>query len=77
LVDHVKLQKDLRDDLAPELPEELLTNDLELSWRIWQWLEITGWRWPPTVLLDQPDWLMDDLLTISAMNGKVRKLYDS
>lgn len=50
-------------------------NDPERSWPIWQWMEATGWKFLPYAggLLDQPDWLLRDLLTVSAISERVRK----
>mgnify|MGYP001569849300 CR=1 FL=1 len=41
-------------------------HDLETAWRVWTLLEATGWRWPPSELLEQPDALLADVLTIAA-----------
>jgi len=42
-------------------------NKPQLSWRIWCLVESHGWEKLPFAggLLDQPDWLLEDLSTIS------------
>ena len=47
-------------------------DDLEGAWRVWTLLEATGWRWPPDVLMRQPEALMDDLLNISFVSRRVK-----
>lgn len=41
--------------------------DLDAAWQVYQLMAATGWRFLPYPggLLDQPEWLIDDLLTIS------------
>jgi hypothetical protein len=34
---------------------------MEQAWEIWRLLEWTDWRWPPSVLLEQPAELMKDV----------------
>ncbi|MFH1555139.1 MAG: hypothetical protein ABII76_09790 [Pseudomonadota bacterium] len=51
-------------------------HDLETSWRVWTWLEATGWKWPPSVLLEQPEALLDDLLAISSTDAAVKAMRD-
>ena len=55
--------------------ETIWLNDLERSWKVWTFLEATGWRFLPFPggLLDQPDWLLRDLMTIAAVSERVRK----
>jgi hypothetical protein len=47
-------------------------SDLEAGWRVWTLLEATGWRWPPSVLLEQPDALLADVLTIAAVAQRMK-----
>jgi len=48
----------------------------ELSWRTWRLMEATDWRFLPYPggLLDQPDWLMADLLTIGGLSQQVKNM---
>lgn len=50
-------------------------NDLERSWKIWTLLEATGWKFLPYAggVMEQPDWLLSDLMTIAAISERVRK----
>ena len=57
-------RKAAKDD-KPQLPDEAEFNDYELSKRIWMLMEATGWKYTPLELLEQPDWLMSDLLQLS------------
>lgn len=45
-----------------------------LAWQVWSWLEATNWRWPPDVLLRQPEALMEDIATIAWFNGQVEQM---
>ena len=36
-------------------------------------MEATGWRWPPDVVLRQPEALMADLMTIAGMSGEIKE----
>lgn len=36
-------------------------------------MEATGWRWLPSQLLAEPDWLMDDLFTLRYEYQAVRE----
>jgi hypothetical protein len=64
-------RKSAQNDTAPELPETIRLNYPEQSFRLLQLLEITGWRWPPDVLLRQPEAIMTDLLALAGLNGKI------
>jgi len=44
----------------------LQLNNYDLSWRIFTWMEATGWKFLPTDLLEQPEWLMEDLFTLAS-----------
>lgn len=59
---------------APELPDAIPLNNVELSYRVWQRMEATGWRYLPSQLLNEPDWLMDDILVISSQDQIVEDL---
>ncbi|MFA5836173.1 MAG: hypothetical protein WC837_04370 [Bellilinea sp.] len=41
-------------------------NNPDLSWRVFTWMEATGWKHLPSALMDEPDWLMDDLFTLAS-----------
>jgi hypothetical protein len=58
----------------PDLPDEIELHDPELAWRLWTTLDAIDWRWPPDVILRQPEWIMDDILTVANLAGRVRKL---
>jgi len=47
--------------------------DLEPAWHMWTRLEATGWRWPPSVLLEQPEPLFSDVLAIAATAQRVKE----
>ena len=53
-----------------------MLNKPEFSWSAWKILESFGWEKLPYEggLLDQPDWLMDDLMTISWRKGVVKDM---
>jgi hypothetical protein len=53
-------------------PDTLELNNPELSWQIWTRMEATGGKHLPYpgALLDQPDWLMQDLFVIT---GEARR----
>lgn len=36
-------------------------------------MEATGWRWPPDVLLRQPEALMEDLMAIAGMSARIEE----
>lgn len=61
-------------DLAPELPEDVPLADYEQSYRIWLLMEATGWRFLPSQLMAEPEWLLNDLLTIASTHGKIDKM---
>jgi hypothetical protein len=65
--------------LPPGDEETIWLNDLERSWKVWTLLEATGWRHLPLPggLLDQPDWLLSDLMTITAISERARKQVQS
>lgn len=41
-------------------------------------MEAMGWKHLPYTggLLEQPEWLIEDLLTISSLSGRIKKQYD-
>jgi len=45
--------------------------EVEAAWMAWTLLESTGWRFPLTVLLEQPDALMGDVATIAWLSSMV------
>jgi hypothetical protein len=66
-------QKAQSDD-APELPETLRLHEPEVSFRLFQLLHITGWRWPPDVLLRQPEAVMSDILALAGASAIIETM---
>lgn len=64
-------------DKKPILPDESEFANYELSRRIWLLMEATGWKYTPLQLLDQPDWLMSDLLQLSSAYQAAERLTES
>jgi len=63
------------DAKAPaELPDEIDLADEPRSWRVWQLMEATGWRFLPSQLMAEPEWLMNDLLTLAVLHGKIERM---
>jgi len=50
-------------------------DDPDGAWYVWRLMEATGWRFLPYsgALLDQPESLIDDLMTISQASMRVRE----
>lgn len=48
-------------------------HDEALAWRVWTWLEATDWKWPPSVLLQQPEALMEDISTLAWLSQSVER----
>ena len=50
-------------------------NDFGTSWMVWVRMEATGWKFLPYPggLLEQPDWLMQDLFRIRAASERVKE----
>jgi hypothetical protein len=71
LVEWQRQRKKAQGDTAPELPETIHLRYPEQSFRLLQLPEITGWRWPPDVLLRQPEAIVTDLLALAGLNGKI------
>lgn len=67
-------RKQAQSDNAPELPEMVRLYYPEESFRLLQLLEITGWKWPPDVLLRQPEALLADLLALTGLNSKIETM---
>lgn len=66
---HRRLEQDDED------PDDWRLNDPDLAWRTWTLMQATGNRFLPCAggLLDQPESLMDDLLTLSWLSGIIEK----
>jgi hypothetical protein len=67
-----------RDETRPDeeeepFPERVRLQEPALSLLIYQLMEATGWKFAPSVLLNEPDWLLQDLLKITSLSNKVRK----
>ena len=58
-----------RKDQKPELPDEIHMNNYPESLAIWKLMRATDWKHLPYPgsLLEQPDWLISDLLNISTV----------
>lgn len=59
-----------------DAPESLDLNNSDKSWIIWTWMEATDWRFLPSQLMNEPEWLMQDLFTISAEKRRIEELLD-
>jgi hypothetical protein len=61
-------------DAGEDLPDVQL-NDLELGWRAWTLGEALGWQMLPFAggYLEQPEALMEDILTIAALSRRVKE----
>lgn len=70
-------ERRLEQDTTPELPDDLILVDVDNSYRLWQLMEATGWRFLPSQLMNEPEWLMNDLLTIAGAAGKIEKMVNS
>ena len=53
--------------------DDWILNDPDLAWRTWALMETTGWRFLPIEggLLDQPETLIDDLMTMAWLYGLI------
>ena len=51
-------------------------NEPEISFQVWEMMERTGWQYLPYDggLLDQPEWLFEDLMVIAWRKGVVEKM---
>lgn len=61
---------------ASNLPVEVwLPEGVELdpAWKLFTLLEAVEWRWPPSVLLEQDEALLDAVLTIRALAGRMER----
>jgi len=73
LIDIVKRQK-IAEKVSPELPDRLELHNLDVSWRVFQLMEATGWQFLPGQLINEPDWLLEDLLTLRGQKGIVERM---
>jgi hypothetical protein len=46
---------------------------LEVAWKVFTLEEAVEWRWPPSVLLEQDEALLEALLTIRALAGRIQR----
>jgi hypothetical protein len=53
-------------------------NDPEKAWQVWSLIEATDWRFLPRAggLLDQPEALLEDVLTIAALARKIERMLE-
>lgn len=63
-----------RDAAPADLPEQVDLHDEALAWRVWGWLEAVDWKWPPDVLLRQPEALMEDISVLAHLSRQVERL---
>jgi hypothetical protein len=66
-----------RGDAPPgDDPKTWDLHNAEISWQIWNLLESLDWKFLPEQggLLDQPDWLIEDLTTIAWRRGKIKEM---
>jgi len=40
---------------------------------IYQLMEATGWKFAPSTLMNEPEWLLNDLLKISSLSNRVKR----
>lgn len=60
----IRWHQDKEKKTAGTLPDGLFFHDLDNAWYVWKLLNWIDWRWPPSVILDQPAGLMDDIATL-------------
>lgn len=65
-------EQDKKDGYTPAAMGELHLNDEAASLRVWQLMRYTEWRWLPDEILRQPEWLLDDLITIEHQYGLIK-----
>jgi hypothetical protein len=65
--------------LPPELPEQVILHDPEAAWHAWGLMEMTDWRFLPRAggLLDQPEALLEDILTLASLNQMVERILEN
>lgn len=68
-IKRVELEKTPGDIPADFIP--LYGEEFEEAWTLWTLLEGIGWKYPPSVLLDQPQHLMESLATITWLSNKI------
>ena len=73
LIDNVKRQK-MAEKVSPELPGKIFLHNLDVSWRVFQLMEATGWQHLPSQVMGEPDWLLEDLLTLRGQKGIVERM---
>lgn len=61
--------------LDANLPEQIEYNgDPDLAFNVWAILEAVEWRWTVAQVLEQPESLLNDVMMIAAINGKMKKI---
>lgn len=46
---------------------------LDTAWKVFTWLEAVEWRWTITQLLEQPEDLLESVLTIRALASRIER----
>lgn len=61
-----------------DLPEVVSVHDFDTAWAVFTQLQATDWRHLPYVggLLDQPEALWNDVLTIAGLERRIRNVLD-
>ena len=70
---HEKKEQAIKGDA--ESPDDWDLHKPDFSWKLWLMLEAIEWKFLPVDgnLLDQPEWLMDDLMTIAFQSQIVKQ----
>jgi hypothetical protein len=78
LAQYLEKQEQAKNDNYEDHDEWNLTQP-KISWDIWLYLQAFDWKFLPVEgsLLDQPEWLMDDLATISWQYSIVKDQLDA
>ncbi len=64
--------QDRKDGYKPAALDELTLNNEAASLRVWRLMRYTEWRWLPDEIMRQPEWLLDDLITIEHQYGLIK-----
>jgi len=61
-----------------DLPDVVTVKDFDTAWAVFTQLNATDWRHLPYAggLLDQPEQLWNDVITIAGLERRIRKLMD-
>ncbi len=75
---YLRLGRLAREEPAAGLPDEISFHDLEIAYPVWlRWRALGKTHLPyGGGFLEQPEWLMDDLLTLDALYEQIRDLLE-